>query len=229
MLTLRHSGKILTILALLTCLWGCGDRGGMRGILTTSDVLMVKHHVRQHYVCLEEFCRRLYLKNPKYEPDQMQQSKKLYSIFIARENLGTPYDNLPSNLILTAVFAEETQYKDRIALLGLGLRKSIDEGYNQHTPYTNTMITSLQIPLERLKKLYSNLSQVNWRIKVYHDRREKLYFISNEKTPEGYLNMGYEVLMTKVLTRIEDDIYMRGGNPPNVIFKMSTMFFSLFM
>lgn len=201
----------------------------MRGILTSSDVLMVKHHVRQNYICLEEFCRRLYLKNPKYEPDLKQRKRKLYTIFITRENLGTPYDNLPSNLILTAVFAEDTQYRDRIALLGLGLRKSIDEGYNQHTPYTNTMITSLQIPLERLRRLYSNLSQVNWRLKVYHDRQGKLYFLTNEKATEGYLNMGYEVLMTKVLTRIEDDIYLRGGNPPNVIFRMSTMFFSLFM
>ncbi len=229
MMNIRHSGRLLIILILSTMLWGCGDRGGMRGILTSSDVLMVKHHVRQHYICLEEFCRRLYLKNPKYEPDQSQRERKLFTIFRTRENLGTPYDDLPSNLILTAVFAEDTQYQDRIALLGLGLRKSIDEGYDQHTPYTNTMITSLQIPLERLRRLYSNLSQVNWRLKIYHDRQKKLYFLTNEKAPEGYLNMGYEVLMTKVLTRIEDDIYLRGGNPPNVIFRMSTMFFSLFM
>ena len=201
----------------------------MRGILTSSDVLMVKHHVRQHYICLEEFCRRLYLKNPKYEPDCNRRAKKLSLIFELRKGIGSSYDKLPSDKILTAVFAKDTQYKDRIALLALGLRKSIDEGYDQHTPYTNSMITSLQIPLERLKKLYSNLSQVNWRLKVYHDHREKLYFLTNEKSPEGYLNMGYEVLMTKVLTRIEDDIYMRGGNPPNVIFKMSTMFFSLFL
>ncbi len=229
LMILRHSGKTLTILALLTMLWSCGDHGGMRGILTSSDVLMVKHHVRQHYICLEEFCRRLYLKNPKYEPDQKQRNRKLSAIFKTRKNLGTPYDDLPSNLILTAVFAADTQYHDRIALLGLGLRKSIDEGYNQHTPYTNTMITSLQIPLERLRRLYSNLSQVNWRLKIYHDRQKKLYFLTNEKAPGGYLNMGYEVLMTKVLTRIEDDIYLRGGNPPNVIFRMSTMFFSLFL
>jgi hypothetical protein len=230
MLTLpRYSGKILVILTMLTLLWGCGDRGGMRGILTSSDVLMVKHHIRQHYLCLEEFCRRLYLKNPKYEPDPVQQVKKLNRIFITKTKLGSPYDDLPSHEILTAVFAQATPYKDRIALLALGLRKSIDEGYAQHTPYTNTMITSLQVPLERLKRLYSNLSQVNWRLKVYHDRQEKLYFLTNEKAPGGYLNMGYEVLMTKVLTRIEDDIYMRGGNPPNVIFKMSTMFLSLFL
>ncbi len=228
-LILRHSGKILTLAALLALLWGCGDRGGMRGILTSSDVLMIKHHIRQHYICLEEFCRRLYLKNPKYEPDRNRQSKKLELVFQYREGIGSPYDELRSNEILTAAFAQDTGYKDRIALLALGLRKSIDEGYAQHTPYTNTMVTSLQIPLERLKRLYSNLSQVGWRLKTYHDRQGKLYFITNEQAPEGYINMGYEVLMTKVLTRIEDDIYMRGGNPPNVIFKMSTIFLSLFM
>lgn len=201
----------------------------MRGILTSSDVLVIKHHVRQHYICLEEFCRRLYLKNPKYETNPFRQAEKLRIIFLEERDLGSPYDHLPSNEILTAVFAADTLYHDRVALLALGLRKSIDEGYDQHGPFTNNMITSLQIPLERLKRLYSNLSQVNWRLKVYRDSSGELYFLSNEKGCNGYLNMGYEVLMTKVLTRIEDDIYMRGGNPPNVVFKMSTMFFSLFL
>ncbi len=116
-----------------------------------------------------------------------------------------------------------------LALLALGLRKSIDEGYGQSGTDNNTMITSLQIPLDRLKRLYSNISQVNWRLKIYHDHNQELYFRTNEMAPEGHLNMGYEVLMTKILTRIEDDIYMRGGNPPNVIFRMSTIFFTLFL
>lgn len=220
---------IFFALIISALLWGCGDRGGMRGILTSSDVLVIKHHVRQHYICMEEFCRRLYLKNPKYEPDPYRQSEKLRTIFLEQKNPGTPYDYRPSHEILTAVFAEDTTYPDRIALLALGLRKSIDEGYDQHGPFTNNMVTSLQIPLDRLKRLYSNLSQVNWRLKVCRDSSGKLYFLTNEKSDDGYLNMGYEVLMTRILTRIEDDIYMRGGNPPNVIFKMSTMFFSLFL
>jgi len=228
----KNKHLLTTVIITLTSLilmCGCGDRGGMRGILTTSDVLIIKHHVRQHYICLEEFCRRLYLKNPKYEPDQFRQAEKLRTIFLEQKCLDSPFDYQASHEILTAVFAEDTLYKDRIALLALGLRKSIDEGYDQHGPYDNNMITSLQIPLERLKRLYSNLSQVNWRIKVCRDRSGELYFLTNEKDNDGHLNMGYEVLMTKILTRIEDDIYMRGGNPPNVILKMSTMFFSLFL
>ena len=201
----------------------------MGGVLTSSDVLIVQHHLRQHYHCLEEFCRRLYLKNPKYEPDVEKRTQKLDLIFKKRKNLGTPYDNQASHKVLTAAFSADSKYNDRIALLALGLRKSIDEGYNQSGPDEDTMITTLQISLGRLKKLYSNLNQVNWRLKVYRNTDQKLYFLANEIAPEGHLNMGYEVLMTKILTRIEDDIYMRGGNPPNVIFRMSTMFLSLFL
>ncbi|MCK5680245.1 hypothetical protein KAI46_05470 [bacterium] len=226
------TNKFIIILIALITLAGCGERGGMGGLLTPADVLIIKHHVRQHYICLEEFCRRLYLKNPKYEPNRVKQAEKLKTIFHDQNNLGSllnsPYDKLASHEILAAAFAKDTLVKDRIALLALGLKKSIGEGYRQDV-LDNTMVTSLQVPLERLKKLYSNLSQVNWRLKIYHDQQEKLYFLTNEKSPEGHLNMGYEVLMTKVLTRIEDDIYMRGGNPPHEIFRMSTMFFSLFL
>ena len=221
--------KIFLLLLVLTTLSGCGSKGGMGGVLTSSDVLIVQHHLRQHYHCLEEFCRRLYLKNPRYEPDLKKRAQKLDLIFKKRKSLGTPYDNQASHDILTAAFSTDPKADDRIALLALGLRKSIDEGYGQDGPDEDTMITSLQISLDRLKRLYSNISQVNWRLKVYCDADQKLYFLTNEIAPEGHLNMGYEVLMTKILTRIEDDIYMRGGNPPNVIFRMSTMFFSLFL
>lgn len=221
-------GKILTMLLIIVALSSCGRRGGMEGILTSSDVLIVQHHLREHYQCLEEFCRRLYLKNPKYEPEATKRVDKLDAIFKMQKNLGTPYDDQASHEVLTVAFSTDPDYDDRVALLALGLRKSIDEGYGQCGP-DETMITSLQIPLQRLKKLYSNISQVNWRLKVYRDRNQELYFLTNEIAPEGHLNMGYEVLMTKILTRIEDDIYMRGGNPPNVIFRMSTMFFTLFL
>ncbi|MEA3332841.1 MAG: hypothetical protein U9Q58_04520 [Pseudomonadota bacterium] len=225
----RHIAKLLLILSLLVALGSCGSKGGMEGMLTSSDVLIIQHHLRQHYKCLEEFCRRLYLKNPKYEPDTKKRADKLKSLFKEQKNLGTPYDNKTSDKILTATFSANPKYDDRIALLALGLRKSIDEGYGQKGPEEDAMLTSLQIPLERLKRLYSNISQVNWRLKVYRNSHHKLYFKTNEIAPEGHINMGYEVLMTKILTRIEDDIYMRGGNPPNIIFKMSTMFFTLFL
>ncbi len=222
--------KILIMLSILVALGGCGNRGGMGGMLTSSDVLIVQHHLRQHYSCLEEFCRRLYLKNPKYEPNAKKRGAKLNTIFKKRKNLGTTYDNQASHEVLTAVFSAAPDYGDRVALLALGLRKSIDEGYGRNGPDDDsTMITTLQIPLERLKRLYSNISQVNWRLKIYHDHNQELYFLTNEMAPEGHLNMGYEVLITKILTRIEDDIYMRGGNPPNVIFRISTMFLTLFL
>ena len=229
MTQLKIMGKIFLPFLALVVISGCGSKGGMGGMLTSSDVLIVQHHVRQHYHCLEEFCRRLYLKNPKYEPNAEKQAQKLDIIFKKRKNLGSPYDNQASHEVLTAAFSADSEYDDRIALLALGLCKSIDEGYEQSGPDDDTMITSLQISLDRLKKLYSNISHVNWRLKVYRDTDQKLYFLTNEIAPEGHLNMGYEVLMTKILTRIEDDIYLRGGNPPNVIFRMSTMFFSLFI
>jgi hypothetical protein len=221
--------KIFLPLLIILALNSCSNKGGMGGILTTSDVLIIQHHMQQHYKCLEEFCRRLYLKNPKYEKDLKKRGRKLTSIFKERALPETTYDKLPSHEILTAVFTDAPGYHDRVALLGLGLRKSIDEGYGQDGPKDNNMITSLQVSLELLKRLYSNISQVKWRLKVYRDKQKELYFLTNSEAPDGYLNMGYEVLLTKILTRIEDDIYMRGGNPPNVIFKMSTMFLTLFL
>lgn len=223
-------GKILILLLITSAFGGaCGTRGGFKGMLTSSDVLIVQHHLRQHYHCLEELCRRLYLKNPKYESEIKERGKKLDNIFKKRVFPGSDYDNLPSHEVLTAAFAAAAGYRDRVALLGLGLRKSIDEGYGQAGPEECNMVTSLQVSLELLKRLYSNISQVKWRLKVYRDHNQELYFLTNAKAPEGHLNMGYEVLLTKVLTRIEDDIYLRGGNPPNLIFNMSTMFFTLFL
>ncbi len=201
----------------------------MGGILTTSDVLIIQHHMQQHYKCLEEFCRRLYLKNPKYEKDLKKRKIKLDHIFKKRSLPGCLYNELLSHEVLTATFTTEPDYHDRVALLGLGLRKSIDEGYGQEGPDDNSMVTSLQVSLERLKRLYNNISQVKWRLKKYRNNQQELYFLTNSSAPDGYLNMGYEVLLTKILTRIEDDIYMRGGNPPNVIFNMSTIFFTLFL
>ena len=228
--TAKGLGKtIITLLILFALGTACGSKGGMEGILTSSDVLIVQHHLRQHYSCLEEFCRRLYLKNPKYETDIKKREQKLDSIFRQRNLPDTDYDKLPSHEVLTAAFAADPGYHDRVALLGLGLRKSIDEGYQQKGPDDDKMVTTLQVSLELRKRLYSNIEQVKWRLKVYRDDHDKLYFLTNAKAPDGYLNMGYEVLLTKVLTRIEDDIYMRGGNPPNIIFKMSTMFFTLFL
>jgi hypothetical protein len=200
------------------------------GILTSSDVLIIQHHLRQHYSNLQDFCSRLYRRNPRYEPDPESRKHKLRIVFVDRGQLGTPFDDRPSDVILTAAFAPQPEYADRVALLALGLRKSIDEGYGRRGPNdTAALMSSLQIPLDRLQRLYSNLKQVNWRLKVYRDEHDELLFRTNGCCPDGHLNMGYEVLMTKILTRVEDDIYLRGGNPPNVVFRMSTMFLSLVM
>jgi len=224
--------KFFFLLFVLSLLFaeGCGSRGGVGGILTSSDVLIIQYHLRQHYSNLQDFCRRLYRRNPRYEPDLENRKRKLRIIFVDRGRLGTPYDESLSNEILTAAFAPQPGYADRIALLALGLRKSIDEGYGRQGPNdTAALMTSLQIPLDRLQRLYSNLKQVSWRFKVYRDEHGELLFRTNGYCPDGHLNMGYEVLMTKVLTRVEDDIYLRGGNPPHVVFRMSTMFLSLVM
>ncbi|MBN2705744.1 MAG: hypothetical protein JXR89_04805 [Deltaproteobacteria bacterium] len=220
--------KSLLILLILPILAACGSKGGMEGILTSSDVLIIQHHIREHYRCLEELCRRLYLKNPRYEPDPKKREGKLNAVFYGGGSLAEPWNRRASHEILTAAFAPATTYPDRVALLALGLRRSIDEGYNQTGP-NQTMITSLEVSLEKLKRLHSNLNQVNWRLKSCRAPEENLYFLTNEADPAGHLNMGYEVLMTRVLTRIEDDIFMRGGNPPNLVFRMSTMFLSLFL
>ena len=114
---------LLITSALILTLSGCGSKGGMGGVLTSSDVLIVQHHMRQHYKCLEEFCRRLYLKNPKYERDIKERGRKLRNIFKGRALPETTYDKLPSHEILTAAFSAAPSYHDRVALLGLGLRK----------------------------------------------------------------------------------------------------------
>ncbi len=227
-------GRVGTLLFLLLLeillAAGCGTRGGVAGALTSTDVLLIQYHIREHYSCLHDFCRRLYRKNPKYEPDPEKRRLKLEKVFIERVPPGTPYDEQPSHEILTAAFAPDPGFSDRVLLLALGLRKSIDEGYGRQGPNDDTtLVTSLQVSLERLERLYSNLRQVNWRLKVYRDRQGRLLFLTNACGPGGRLNMGYEVLMTEVLTRVADDIYIRGGNPPHVIFRMTTMFLSLFI
>lgn len=81
--------------------------------------------------------------------------------------------------------------------------------------------------LDHLQALYLNISQVNWRLKTYRDANGKLLYLTNGVGPDGYLNMGFEVIMTRVLTRIGDDIYMRGGLPAKSFFNMSTIFASI--
>ena len=61
-------------------------------------------------------------------------------------------------------------------------------------------------------------------INCWKESWQPVLFITNEAGEDGYINMGYEVIMTRILTRIEDDIAMRGGLPEQYMFRMSTMF-----
>jgi len=189
--------------------------------MTSTDVYIIKYHVEGYVQSFEEFITRLYAKNPKYEKDPEVRARKIRHIFHGGPPVEPGYDALFSHQLLTAAFAPETS-GDRIYLLGMGLVKSVKEAYRLKDG--SLLWTGLQIRLDRLQALYLNISQVNWRLKSYRDDAGQLLFLSNEAGPDGTLNMGYEVIMTKVLTRIEDDIYLRGGLPGKSFFNMSTLF-----
>ncbi len=184
------------------------------------------YHIQEDRQDLEKMIRRLYAKNPKYQPSRVMRHKRIEQIFHGRPLLDK-YAGMPSNEVLSAAFAPDTNEPDRVFLLGLGMMKSIREAYGVQRK--QIMITALQVPLERLQRLYRNLNQVNWRLKTYKDKQGRLLFLTNEKGADGYLNMGYEVIMTAILTRVQDDIYLRGGLPGKYIFDMSTMFVSIIL
>lgn len=221
------SRGIICLVAL--SLAGCGlvSGGNVPDAFTSTDVAIIRHHVEEHYKVLKEFTSRLYAKNPKFEPDPYERQRKLRFIFHNDLPVEFHYAYRPSHEVLTAAFAANPDYPDRVYLLGLGLMKSVREAYEGHEKHT--FLTGLQIPLERLLRLHHNLSQVNWRLKTYKDARGELLFRTNEPGADGYLNMGYEVLMTEVLTRVKDDIYLRGGLPGKHIFNMSTLFLSILL
>ena len=187
------------------------------------------YHIQEDRQDLEKMIRRLYAKNPKYQPSRVMRYKRIAQIFHGRPLLDK-YAHMPSNEVLSAAFAPDTSTSsepDRIFLLGLGMMKSIREAYG--VGHKQIMITALQVPLVRLQRLYRNFNQVNWRLKTYRDKQGRLLFLTNAKGADGYLNMGYEVIMTAILTRIQDDIYLRGGLPGKYIFDMSTMFVSIIL
>lgn len=213
------------IMAVSLIFGGCQTGGNIvEQVLLPVDVQIFKYHQKEIRKSLEEFTRRLYLKNPKYEKDPELRMKKIDGIFHEGELPDTGINDKPSHEILTAAFEPEPAYADRIYLLGLGLEKSVREAYDiGEGPF----VTSLQVPIEKLEKLCLNISHVNWRLKVYRDEEGDLLFLTNEAGEDGYINMGYEVIMTEILTRIKDDIYIRGGTPPKFFFDMSTLFLAI--
>ena len=203
-----------------------GSRSSLSEAVIPTDAKLLSYHLEEHLKELEEFTRRLYAKNPRYEPDVKSRETKIHEIFRGSPLLPHPYLEMPSHEILTEAFAAETQCPDRVFLLSLGLVKSIRETYQ---PKDEVIISSLQVSLESLQKLYLNVSQVNWRLKEYRGGDGQLLFSTNEAGDNGYINMGYEVIITRILTRITDDIYLRGGSPPKFFFNMSTMFLAIIL
>ena len=224
----KRSWHKVLLLLLLPTLGGCATEsgGGLSEIFTPTDATIIRHHVREDQTALEEFTIRLYAKNPKYEKDPLERQRKLRFLFHGDLPVENNYAYRPSHEVLTAAFSAKPDYPDRVYLLGLGLVKSIREAYDGHD---QTFFTGLQIPLDRLQRLHQNLSQVNWRLKTYRDARGELLFRTNEVGPDGTLNMGYEVLMTEILTRVKDDIILRGGLPGKYLFNMSTLFVGILL
>ncbi len=220
----------LAAAGLLFGLAGCGSslaraQRGLRDLVTPTDASIIRYHVRQYHQSLHEFATRLYAKNPKYEEDPAQRRRKLAAIFANGPAVEYHYSTRLSHEILAAAFQEEVLEADRVYLLALGLWKSIREAYAIRED--ELFLSGLQVSLEGLQRLHHNLSQVNWRLKTCRDKKGELFFRTNEAGPDGYLNMGYEVLMTSILTRIEDDVVMLGGLPQKYIFRMSTMFMGI--
>jgi len=217
---------LINILILLSII-GCHESGKqLRRAIIPTDVQVMEYHVREIRKSLEEYTRRLYLKNPKYEKDIEARELKIRGIFHNEKLPDTGYNDQPSHKLLEAAFEQNPAYPDRVFLLSLGLVKGIGAAYKFNE---GLIITSLEIPSENFEKLYYNVSQVNWRIKVYRDEQGNLLFLTNEAGEDGYINMGYEVIMTEILTRIKDDIFLRGGAPPKIFFNMSTVFLSILL
>jgi len=214
-----RSLSAILLAAALAAAWlaGCEAIGPIDG-------RVFRHHRRELLKSVEELTSRLYAKNPKYEPDPVRRQRKL-AMIAGRRPILDAYGAMASNEILTEAFAAAPGETDRVYLLGLGLAKSIRETYEVEGG--GAVVTGLQVPLGRLQRLHHNISQVNWRMKTYRDSRGRLLFLTNEAGEGGYINMGFEVLMAGMLTRIADDIYLRGGLPRKYAFNASTLFVSI--
>jgi len=217
--------SIIVFVALLISCTFQGFKDNVRNTFTPSDTKIIKYHVQQDLRDIEDLMNRLYLKNPCYESSESMRRQKIDAIF--RQGAVpecNEYFSMPSNEILTMTFSPECACSDRVFLLGLGLAKSIREAYDIENQF---FITGAQIPTERLARLYHNLNQVNWRLKTYYDKNGELMFRTNEAGDNGYINMEYEKIFTRMLTRTADDIYLRDGLMNNFIFRSTTVFLSI--
>ncbi len=216
---------ILTILTLV--LSSCSTQGvreSFSNTFTPSDTKIMKFHVEQDLKDIEDLMHRLYLKNPVYEPDVKMRRQKADAVFRNGAIAGYDFFYLPSHKLLESAFAEKCLCGDRVFVLCLGLAKSIREAYDIGDMF---FFTGVQVIPERLERLYINLSRTNWLLKTRRDRHGRLLFITNEAGENGYINMEYEKIFTRMLTRTADDIYLRAGLMNNFIFRSSTVFLSI--
>ncbi len=215
----------IMVLLLCSCLaTGCSQ--SVRETIEPTDVTLIRYHYDVNMRSLEEFTKRLYAKNPRYEIGHAARSRKINQLFHRGSSSEHTYIYMPSHEVLIAAFDEKTE-GDRVYLLCLGLVKSMWETYG--VTQESSFFTGLQVPLERLQRLERNISHVNWKLKTIRDRKGDLLFLTNEAGENGYLNMGYEVIMTEILTRIRDDIYLRGGLPNKYLFNVSSLFVSIIL
>ncbi|MCB2181986.1 MAG: hypothetical protein KQH63_08165 [Desulfobulbaceae bacterium] len=221
----------LSVFLFIQAITGCSsknrDAADFAKVIKPAEVSIFEYHIQSTISDLEDFVVRLYARNPKYEKNLSVRRQKIDSIFRPQNGrYRNGLENKTSKELLSLSFAQDTA-EDRVYLLGLGLVKSIQEAYGLDE--MKYFLTGLQLSLERIERLHFNLSQVNWRLKTYKDMNGDLLFLTNGMSENGYLNMGYEVIMTRILTRVEDDIYLRGGLPQKYMFGMSTLFLSIVM
>ncbi len=216
---------ILTPLCLFlqSCSFSC-IRKNVKDTFTPTDIKILKYHIDADLHDIEDLMQRLYLKNPKYEPDKGRRQQKMDAIFRQGRVSECDLFHLPSDQILTMTFEQTCPCSDRVFMLGLGLSKSIREAYSVDGFF---FVTGSQIPAERLERLYYNLGRVNWLMKTARDTEGNLLFITNEAGENGYINMEYEKIFTRLLTRTADDIYMRDGLINNFIFRAGATFLSI--
>ncbi len=224
---MNHAFKALILAAASFCLLcGCSDFRDRCTNIYSPDVKIINHHIEKHYQAVRSLAKRLYARNPCYESDLRVRVEKIRAIFGEKSSYSIPYQLqiMLSHELLKTAFSPKPPIGDRVLILILGLKRGIDEAYNTGR---GPFLTGCQIDAKRLERLYSNISQTNWRLKTYKGPDGRPLFLTNQASLDGYVNMGFEVIMTQMLTRIQDDIYLRGGLEGNLTFRLSTVFLSI--
>ncbi len=224
---MNPASKALILAAALVCLLcGCSDFRARCTNIYSPDVKIISYHLKKHYQAVRSLAERLYARNPRYEPDLKSRKEKIRAAFGEKSPYSIPYQLqiMLSHELLRTAFSPKPPIGDRVLILILGLKRGIDEAYDTGR---GPFLTGCQIDAKRLERLYSNISQTNWRLKTYKGPDGKPLFLTNQPSPDGYVNMGFEVIMTQMLTRIQDDIYLRGGLEGNLTFRLSTVFLSI--